>query len=53
MWVGLNWGRENYSTFLRFRGNEGVGIGIFQAAMLWRFTKAVKAEMARLAEEFS
>jgi len=47
-------GAENYSTFLRFRGNEGVGIGIFQipGSNALEVAKAVKAEMARLAESF-
>jgi HAE1 family hydrophobic/amphiphilic exporter-1 len=47
-------GAENYSTFLRFRGNEGVGIGIFQipGSNALDVAKAVKAEMARLAESF-
>lgn len=47
-------GAENYSTFLRFRSNEGVGIGIFQipGSNALDVAKAVKAEMARLAESF-
>lgn len=47
-------GAENYSTFLRFRGNEGVGIGIFQipGSNALDVAKAVKAEMATLAESF-
>ncbi|MBW4639646.1 MAG: efflux RND transporter permease subunit [Gloeocapsa sp. UFS-A4-WI-NPMV-4B04] len=47
-------GAENYSTFLRFRGNEGVGIGIFQipGSNALDVAKAVKVEMARLAESF-
>jgi HAE1 family hydrophobic/amphiphilic exporter-1 len=47
-------GAENYSSFLRFRGNEGVGIGIFPipGSNALDVAKAVKAEMARLAEDF-
>lgn len=47
-------GAENYSSFLRFRGKEGVGIGIFPipGSNALDVAKAVKAEMARLAERF-
>ncbi|BCL33941.1 efflux RND transporter permease subunit [Nostoc sp. MS1] len=47
-------GAENYSSFLRFRGNEGVGIGIFPTpgSNALDVAKAVKAEMARLAQSF-
>jgi hydrophobic/amphiphilic exporter-1 (mainly G- bacteria), HAE1 family len=47
-------GAENYNSFLRFRGNEGVGIGIFPSpgSNALDVAKAVKAEMARLAPEF-
>ncbi|GAA6614939.1 efflux RND transporter permease subunit [Scytonema sp. NUACC26] len=47
-------GAENYNTFLRFRGQEGVGIGIFPipGSNALTVAKAVKAEMARLALDF-
>lgn len=47
-------GAENYSTFLRFRGQEGVGIGIFTTpgSNVLDVAKAVKAEMAVLAKKF-
>jgi HAE1 family hydrophobic/amphiphilic exporter-1 len=47
-------GAENYSSFLRFRGQEGIGIGIFPTpgSNILDVAKAVKAEMARLEESF-
>lgn len=47
-------GAQNYSSFLRFRGLEGVGIGIFPTpgANVLDVAKAVKIEMARLALNF-
>lgn len=47
-------GAENYNSFLRFRGNEGVGIGIFPipGSNALEVAKEVKAEMQRLAKEF-
>ncbi len=47
-------GAENYSSFLRFRGKEAVGIGIFTTpdSNVLDTAKEVKAEMARLAESF-
>ncbi len=47
-------GAENYNTFLRFKGQEGVGIGIFTTpgSNALNVAKAVKAEMARLAQKF-
>ncbi|MGD1912435.1 MAG: efflux RND transporter permease subunit [Rivularia sp. (in: cyanobacteria)] len=47
-------GAENYNTFLRFRGNEGVGIGIFPTpgSNALEVTAGVKAEMAKLSEDF-
>ncbi|MFQ4144227.1 efflux RND transporter permease subunit [Chlorogloeopsis sp. ULAP02] len=47
-------GAENYSSFLRFRGNEGVGLGIFTipGSNVLDVARAVKAEMARLAQKF-
>ncbi|WP_341526852.1 efflux RND transporter permease subunit [Nostoc sp. UHCC 0302] len=47
-------GAQDYSSFLRFRGNDGVGIGIFPTpgSNALDVAKAVKAEMARLAQRF-
>ncbi|MGF2035669.1 MAG: efflux RND transporter permease subunit [Nostoc sp. CmiVER01] len=47
-------GAENYSTFLRFRGNEGVGLGIFPSpgSNALDVAKAVKTEMLRLEQSF-
>lgn len=47
-------GAENYDTFLRFRGNEAVGLGVYQVpgSNALDVARAVKAEMARLAENF-
>ncbi|KAF3888248.1 MULTISPECIES: efflux RND transporter permease subunit [Nostocales] len=47
-------GAENYNTFLRFRGQEGVGIGIFPipGSNALSVAKAVKEEMAKLALDF-
>lgn len=47
-------GAESYSSFLRYSGNEGVGIGIFPipGSNGLQVAKAVKAEMERLAEDF-
>ncbi|MDJ0737156.1 MAG: efflux RND transporter permease subunit [Nostocaceae cyanobacterium] len=47
-------GAENYSSFLRFRGKEAVGIGIFTTpgSNILDTAKEVKAEMARLAASF-
>ncbi|MBH8552653.1 efflux RND transporter permease subunit [Nostocaceae cyanobacterium CENA357] len=47
-------GAENYNTFLRFRGNEAVGLGIYQipGSNALDVAKGVKAEMARLAPSF-
>lgn len=47
-------GAENYSTFLRFRGNEAVGLGIYQVpgSNALDVAQGVKAEMARLEEQF-
>ncbi|NJM70948.1 MAG: efflux RND transporter permease subunit [Scytonema sp. RU_4_4] len=47
-------GAENYNTFLRFRGKEGVGIGIFPipGSNALDVAKAVKAEMVQLAQDF-
>jgi HAE1 family hydrophobic/amphiphilic exporter-1 len=47
-------GAENYNSFLRFRGKEGVGIGIFPipGSNALDVASSVKAEMARLAKSF-
>ncbi|WP_375506362.1 efflux RND transporter permease subunit [uncultured Nostoc sp.] len=47
-------GAENYSTFLRFRGNEGVGLGIFPSpgSNALDVARAVKTEMLRLEQSF-
>ncbi|MEA5616480.1 efflux RND transporter permease subunit [Cronbergia sp. UHCC 0137] len=47
-------GAQNYSSFLRFRGQEGVGIGIFPTpgSNILDVAKLVKAEMARVAQSF-
>ncbi len=47
-------GAENYSTFLRFRGKEAVGLGIYQVpgSNALEVGQAVKAEMKRLALDF-
>lgn len=47
-------GAENYNSFLRFRGKEGVGIGIFATpgSNALDVAKAVKAEMDRLEQDF-
>lgn len=47
-------GAEDYNSFLRFKGNEGVGIGIFTTpgSNALDVARAVKAEMKRLAQRF-
>lgn len=47
-------GAQDYSTFLRFNGQEGVGLGISQlpGSNALEVANAVKAEVARLAENF-
>lgn len=47
-------GAENYNSFLRFRGKEAVGIGIFQlpGSNAIDVARAVKTEMAQLAKTF-
>lgn len=47
-------GAENYSSFLRFRGNDAVGLGIYQlpGSNALDVAREVKAEMARLAPTF-
>lgn len=47
-------GAENYGSFLRFRGQEAIGLGIFQVpgSNALQVARGVKAEMAKLAETF-
>ncbi|MFP5269010.1 efflux RND transporter permease subunit [Coleofasciculus sp.] len=47
-------GAQNYGTFLRFRANEAVGLGIITVpgSNALDVAKAVKTEMAKLAEDF-
>ncbi|MGJ5675067.1 MAG: efflux RND transporter permease subunit [Nostochopsis sp.] len=47
-------GAENYSSFLRFRGQEGIGIGIYTnpGSNVLEIAKVAKAEMAVLAKKF-
>ncbi len=47
-------GAENYSSFLRFRGNDAVGLGVYQlpGSNALDVAREVKAEMARLAPTF-
>jgi len=47
-------GAENYSSFLRFRGKDAVGLGIFQlpGSNALDVAKGVRAEMAQLAKIF-
>ena len=47
-------GAENYSTFLRFSGNEAIGLGIYQlpGSNALEVAQGVKATMETLAEQF-
>ena len=47
-------GAENYSTFLRFRGNEAVGLGIYQipGSNALEVAQGVKTRMKKVAEDF-
>ena len=47
-------GAENYSTFLRYRQQDAVGIGIYQlpGSNALDVAKEVRAEMAKLAQRF-
>ncbi|BAZ38256.1 transporter [Calothrix sp. NIES-4101] len=47
-------GAENYNTFLRFRGNDAVGLGIYQipGSNALDVAKGVKAAMVELAPSF-
>ncbi|MEO1402451.1 MAG: efflux RND transporter permease subunit, partial [Cyanobacteria bacterium J06635_1] len=47
-------GAESYSTFLRFRGNESVGLGIFQlpGSNALQVAQGVKEAMAEMSQEF-
>jgi HAE1 family hydrophobic/amphiphilic exporter-1 len=47
-------GAESYSSFLRFRGNDAVGLGIYQlpGSNALDVARAVKAEMEQLSKRF-
>lgn len=47
-------GAENYNTFLRFRGQEAIGLGIYQlpGSNALQVARGVKDEMARLSVQF-
>lgn len=47
-------GAENYDSFLRYRGNQAVGLGIYQlpGSNALDVAQALKAEMVRLAQSF-
>jgi len=47
-------GAENYNTFLRFRGQEAIGLGIYQlpGSNALQVAQGVKEEMARLSQQF-
>jgi len=47
-------GAENYNSFLRFRGKDAVGLGIYQlpGSNALNVAHAVKAEMEKLAKNF-
>ncbi|NEQ50354.1 MAG: efflux RND transporter permease subunit [Leptolyngbya sp. SIO3F4] len=47
-------GAESYNTFLRFKGNESVGLGIFQlpGSNALQIAQGIKDAMAELSEEF-
>ena len=47
-------GAESYSSFLRFRGREGIGLGIYPipGSNALTISKAVKKEMQRLSQRF-
>ena len=47
-------GAENYNTFLRYRGQESIGLGIFQlpGSNALEVARGVKEAMARLSEQF-
>ncbi|MGL5878821.1 MAG: efflux RND transporter permease subunit, partial [Xenococcaceae cyanobacterium] len=47
-------GAENYNGFLRFRGKEAIGLGIYQLpdSNALDVANAVKAEMTRLSQQF-
>ncbi|WP_353931492.1 efflux RND transporter permease subunit [Okeanomitos corallinicola TIOX110] len=47
-------GAQNYSSFLRFKAQDGVGIGIFPTpgSNVLNVARAVKKEMARLSQSF-
>jgi hydrophobic/amphiphilic exporter-1 (mainly G- bacteria), HAE1 family len=47
-------GAENYGSFLRFRGRDAIGLGVYQLpdSNALEVAKQVKQEIARLAENF-
>lgn len=47
-------GAENYNTFLRYRGQESIGLGIFQlpGSNALEVARGVKEEMERLSSQF-
>lgn len=47
-------GAENYSSFLRYRGQDAVGLGVFQlpGSNALDVARAVKAEITRLRQDF-
>ncbi|MGF1515929.1 MAG: efflux RND transporter permease subunit [Elainellaceae cyanobacterium] len=47
-------GAEDYSSFLRYNGKDGVGLGIYQTpgSNALDISKSVRAEMERLSEQF-
>ena len=47
-------GAENYGSFLRFRGRDAIGLGVYQLpdSNALEVAKQVKREIARLAENF-
>lgn len=47
-------GAENYGSFLRFRGKDAIGLGVYQlpASNALAVAQQVKLEMAKLAESF-
>ncbi len=47
-------GAENYSSFLRFRGNDAVGLGVYQlpGSNALDVAREIKAEMQKLAPTF-
>ena len=54
MWAELELGAERYSSFLRFRGKEAIGLGIFQlpGSNALEVAAGVKETMAELSADF-